>query len=151
MIAVLLGIALCSLLIWLLICNLPKQLKDLRTEVILVTGAGSGLGRLLSVELSKHCDNIIGWDKNLDSLKETAELVFQASKHVDSRNFRSSSEDIRECASKLHMTCGRATIVISNAGIVNGKYLLDLTGEDAERVFKVNFFAAFYASFGDII
>ncbi|KAL7064358.1 hypothetical protein AAHC03_04996 [Spirometra sp. Aus1] len=82
----------------------------------------------------------------MEDLKETAELVFQANKirmhleHID----LSFPDGIRDCASKLHMTYGRVTIVISNAGVVNGKYLLDLAGEDVERVFKVNFFAAFH-------
>lgn len=48
---------------------LPKkyqQVKDLRGEIALVTGGGSGLGRLLALRLGKLGVKVVLWDVNVD-------------------------------------------------------------------------------------
>ena len=49
--------------------------KDVRGEVVLVTGAGSGLGRLLSVAFAQRGAVVVGWDVNDSANGHTADIV----------------------------------------------------------------------------
>ena len=49
--------------------------KDVRGEVVLVTGAGSGLGRLLSVAFAQRGAVVVGWDVNDSANGRTADIV----------------------------------------------------------------------------
>lgn len=46
-------------------------------ETVLITGAGSGLGRLLALEFAKLGSRLVLWDINQEGLKETARLVME--------------------------------------------------------------------------
>ena len=49
--------------------------KDVRGEVVLVTGAGSGLGRLMSVAFAERGAVVVGWDVNDSANGHTADIV----------------------------------------------------------------------------
>jgi len=121
----------------------PKSLQD---DVILVTGAGHGIGRLLCMELSKHCRKIIGWDINQKGLLETAEIVKSVTgvimkcQQCDVSN----QDQINDCITQLQNEFGRVTILINSAGIVIANYFAQLSKEKFEKIMKTNLFAPFY-------
>ena len=48
---------------------IPRSLrsrKDVADEVVLVTGAGSGLGRLMAIEFAKRNAVVVLWDVNAE-------------------------------------------------------------------------------------
>ena len=49
--------------------------KDIRGEIVLITGTGSGLGRLLAVAFAQRGATVVGWDVNSASNEETATAV----------------------------------------------------------------------------
>jgi NADP-dependent 3-hydroxy acid dehydrogenase YdfG len=53
--------------------KLPK--KSLRGEHVFLTGAGSGLGRLMAVEFSKQGCNVSLTDVNMAGLEETSKYL----------------------------------------------------------------------------
>uniref|UniRef100_A0A0X3P4S4 Epidermal retinol dehydrogenase 2 n=1 Tax=Schistocephalus solidus TaxID=70667 RepID=A0A0X3P4S4_SCHSO len=75
-------------------------------------------------------------------MKETARLALDLyGVRVKIQNVDvSCTEDVQKAAEELRCEFGRLTILINNAAIVTPRYVLDHTGEDAERLFKVNLF-----------
>lgn len=53
----------------------PKRKKSVSGEIVLITGAGSGIGRLLSLKFASLGATVVLWDINQDGLKETSKLV----------------------------------------------------------------------------
>lgn len=53
----------------------PKHKKNVSGEIVLITGAGSGIGRLLSLKFAKLGATLVLWDINQDGLQETCRLA----------------------------------------------------------------------------
>lgn len=54
---------------------LPMKKKSIAGEVVLITGAGSGIGRLMAQEFATLGSVLVLWDINQDGMKETARLA----------------------------------------------------------------------------
>lgn len=59
---------------------IPVRRKSVAGETVLITGAGSGLGRLLSLEFAKLGARLVLWDINKEGIKETARLIMEQHK-----------------------------------------------------------------------
>lgn len=57
--------------------GMPK--KSVEKNVVLVTGAGSGIGRLLSVKLAQLGARLVLWDINEEANEETADIIKKGS------------------------------------------------------------------------
>ncbi|XP_059671279.1 epidermal retinol dehydrogenase 2 isoform X1 [Gavia stellata] len=53
----------------------PKRKKNVSGEIVLITGAGSGIGRLLSLKFASLGATVVLWDINQEGLKETSRLA----------------------------------------------------------------------------
>lgn len=53
----------------------PKKKKNIAGEVVLITGAGSGIGRLMAQEFAALGPVLVLWDINQEGMKETARLA----------------------------------------------------------------------------
>lgn len=60
----------------------PKE-KSVAGQVCVITGAGSGLGRLFAKEFARRRAILVLWDINSQSNEETAELVRQMYHELD--------------------------------------------------------------------
>ncbi|CAH8505538.1 unnamed protein product [Schistosoma turkestanicum] len=143
-------------LIWCLFCEVARCLlqtispvyKDLSSDVILVTGAGNGIGRLMCLEFAKFCPNIIAVDKNEKGLLETSKLVFKETNiqiKVYTCDLRHKKE-IDELSTNVLKEFGKVTVLVNNAGVMNADFISELTQDSIENCFKVNTLSHVYLS-----
>ncbi|EDM11622.1 similar to short chain dehydrogenase reductase 9 (predicted) [Rattus norvegicus] len=125
---------------------IPKRRKDVSGEIVLITGAGSGLGRLLAMHFANHGATLVLWDINQEGNMETYKLVKQKG---DVKVFAykcdcSNRTEVYRVADQVREEVGDVTILINNAGIVTGKSFLDTPDHLVEKSFLVNAISHFW-------
>ncbi|XP_017741927.1 PREDICTED: epidermal retinol dehydrogenase 2 [Rhinopithecus bieti] len=136
-----LGKSLFTLLEAMIFALLPKQQKNVAGEIVLITGAGSGLGRLLALQFAGRGSVLVLWDVNKEGNEETYRMAQEAGAarvHAYTCDC-SQKEEVYRVADQVKKEVGDVSILINNAGIVTGKNFLDCPDELMEKSFDVNF------------
>ena len=117
---------------------------NVKNKVFVVTGAGSGMGRELAVQLVKKEARVAIVDINEQGLHETETLTGESSvsKHLVNIADRARVEKLPEAIMECH---GTVDGLINNAGIIQP--FVDINNLDygtIERIFSVNFYGTLY-------
>lgn len=75
---VFLGKSVFSLLETMIFTLIPKPRKNVAGEIVLITGAGSGLGRLLALKFARLGAVLVLWDINKEGNEETCNMARDA-------------------------------------------------------------------------
>lgn len=110
--------------------------KAVRTKVVVVTGAASGIGRALAVELSRRGARVACCDIDEAGLEQTAALC-PGESHVASVDV-GDPEQLRRYAAEVAAHFGIVHQVYNNAGLSLILPVADSTWRDYERVLRVN-------------
>lgn len=149
-----------SLIEWLI----PRSLyaKPVDQDVVLITGAGSGLGRALALRFAELGSQLVLWDVNLKGLEETRNSILKlyssncALQKKDCLIYKvdvSDKEQVKMYAEIVHRDLNKdntqedekyVSILINNAGIYHGLFLDELKDEQIERIFRINILAHFW-------
>ncbi|CAH4035477.1 estradiol 17-beta-dehydrogenase 11-like [Pieris brassicae] len=121
----------------------PK--KDLKGQIALITGGGGGLGSLIALRLARLGCVVVLWDINKQGLEDTVKLV----KGVGGKCFGyvvdlAARDDIYRVAKQVKKEVGTVSLLINNAGVVSGQYLLETPDHLIQRTFDVNILAHFW-------
>lgn len=115
-------------------------------KTFVVTGAGSGIGRQLTLQLLNRGANVAGVDVNPSALAETGQMA-----GVSDERLRTFVLDITDQAQVSQLPeqvishFGAVDGLINNAGIIQPfKPVADLTIEEINRVVNVNFWGTVY-------
>ncbi|KAH7105486.1 retinal short-chain dehydrogenase/reductase [Auriculariales sp. MPI-PUGE-AT-0066] len=109
---------------------------DWGEQIVVITGGSSGIGELLANTLAIRNVTVVVLD-----LKE-----------IESENYNinfykcdvSKWEDVERVSKTIVEEIGNPTVLINNAGVVQGKLILDLKPEDVRQTFDVNVLAHFW-------
>ncbi|XP_013791881.1 epidermal retinol dehydrogenase 2-like [Limulus polyphemus] len=125
----------------------PKRLryKDISKETVLITGGGSGIGRLLALRFAKLGTRVVLWDINREGCEETERQVRELGGQAYVYDCDvSDCNSINKRAAQVKQEVGSITILVNNAGIVTGKRFLDCSEKEIVKTFEVNALSHFW-------
>ncbi|XP_026528391.1 estradiol 17-beta-dehydrogenase 11-like, partial [Notechis scutatus] len=121
--------------------------KSVAGEIVLITGAASGIGKLIAFEFAKQRSRLVLWDINKSGIEETAEdcrkLGVEAYPYVVDCSLK---EDIYSVAEKVKKDVGDITILVNNAGVATTADLLSTQDKQIQKIYDVNILAHFWVS-----
>jgi NAD(P)-dependent dehydrogenase (short-subunit alcohol dehydrogenase family) len=115
------------------------DVRDLSGKTVLVTGAGSGIGRASAVAFGSRGADLVICDVNEEGLAETGETLKALGRSVFSRRVDvANAEEMREFADEVHQEVRALDILVNNAGVGLAACFLDTALEDWDWLLGIN-------------
>nr|XP_016931525.2 estradiol 17-beta-dehydrogenase 11 [Drosophila suzukii] len=124
-------------------CPKPKSIEG---EVAVVTGAGHGLGRAISLELAKKGCHIAAVDINLSGAENTVKQI-QETYNVRAKAYKANVTnhgELTELNNKVVADLGPVTVLINNAGVMLHRNILNPDPADVQLMIDVNLTSHFW-------
>jgi len=109
---------------------------DWGEQIVLITGGASGVGELLANTLAVRNVTVVFFDINTTTTENYNITYYKCDV--------SKSEEVEAVAKKVIEEIGHPTVLVNNAGVAQGKLILDLSPEDVRQTFEVNTLAHFW-------
>jgi NAD(P)-dependent dehydrogenase (short-subunit alcohol dehydrogenase family) len=123
-----------------------EGMQRYRDAVVLITGAGRGIGEAAARRFAAEGASLVLCDRDGEAL-----AAVQASLRADGARVESLAGDVtEECTAQALVELalsafGRLDVAVNNAGVSHPfRKLVDLTGDELQRMIAVNLFGVFY-------
>lgn len=121
-------------------------MKNLRNKNCVLTGAASGIGRSLALELAKEGMHLFLVDLDESGLDEIKKEVEQFGNKVftakcDVANYT----EVQDLAKEVYLKLGDVDLLINNAGIAGAGVIEDMSLDEWKRVIDVNLWSVIYS------
>jgi len=112
-------------------------------STVLVTGGGSGLGRILACGAAQRGARVVVWDVSAARGDAVRDLV-----QAHGCEASSAAVDVtdREAVERAAAQTGPVDVLVNNAGVVGGRRFLDSSPEQVERVLAVNLHSLYWVT-----
>jgi NAD(P)-dependent dehydrogenase (short-subunit alcohol dehydrogenase family) len=122
-------------------------MKDFVAKTVVVTGAGSGIGRALAIKFAKRGAFLALADINENKLKETEAILSRTCGKMFCKALDVSDRAaVYQFADQVQQELGRVDIVINNAGVTVSQTAEALEYDDFEWVMNINFWGVVYGT-----
>lgn len=122
-------------------------MKSFSGKVAAITGAGSGIGRELALQLARRGCHLALCDVNEKGLAKTVEVARRMKiKVTDTRVDASDREAVYEWADRTAEEHGKVNLIFNNAGVALGSTIEGGSYEDFEWLFDIDFWGVVYGT-----
>jgi dehydrogenase/reductase SDR family member 7B len=114
-------------------------------KIVWITGASSGLGEALAIELAKEKSKLVLSARREPELQRVKK---ECAKFISEENILILPLDVTELSNvnaevqKVIQKFGRIDILINNAGVVQRSYVIDTPVELERKMFEINYFGS---------
>ncbi len=120
---------------------------DLKGKTVLVTGAGSGIGRAIALKLAENGANVVVNDISKERADETVKLISQFSAKgiaitADITNYN----EVRRMVEDVLKHYGQIDILVNNAGWDKLELFIKNTPETWDKIININFKGPIYVT-----
>ena len=121
------------------------KINSLEPRLVVVTGAGSGIGRATAIRFAKIGAHVVVSDINLDLAEATAAMIKGAGRRASTAQLDVADPDAWEAfARDVHADYGVPDVVVNNAGILVSGPFLKLSAADWDKQLSVNLMGVVY-------
>tara|TARA_R110000850_G_scaffold20831_4_gene61741 strand:- start:198 stop:1043 length:846 start_codon:yes stop_codon:yes gene_type:complete len=122
-------------------------MKNLKNKVAAITGAGSGIGQALAINLAKEGSHLALSDVNKKGLTETLKLLKGFSVNITHQTLDVSDKDaVYAWADKVVEDHGSVNMIFNNAGVALSGTVESLSIEDYKWIMDINFWGVIYGT-----
>lgn len=117
----------------------------LENQVVLVTGAGNGIGAGIVQAMAAAGAHVACADIDMDAAQRSADAA--VGEGVKSLALSADVGDVNAIEAMLERTMerfGRLDVIVNNAGVTRKAYIMDLTEADWDRIHRVNAKGVFF-------
>jgi NAD(P)-dependent dehydrogenase (short-subunit alcohol dehydrogenase family) len=119
-------------------------MRDIKGAVAVVTGAASGIGRALAVDLAKLGAQLALADVNSAGLEETQRMLGNAASRTYTVDVAKAAA-VEDFARAVERDFGRAQLLVNNAGVALMGTLAEVSLEDMAWLMGINFWGVVHS------
>jgi NAD(P)-dependent dehydrogenase (short-subunit alcohol dehydrogenase family) len=122
-------------------------MKSFKDKVAAITGAASGIGRALAVDLASRGCHLALSDVNETGLEETRALAAKSGVKVTTQKLDvSNREAVYAWAEGVVREHGKVNLIFNNAGVALAARMEDIAPKDFEWIMGINFWGVVWGS-----
>ena len=123
-------------------------MKEFGDKVAVITGAASGIGRELALQLARRkCHLALCCDHNVEGIRQTAKEAGAHGVNVTTRKLDvANRQAVYQWADEVAADHGKVNLVFNNAGVALVSTVEGIEYDDFERVMNVNFWGTVYCT-----
>ncbi len=122
-------------------------MKNFKNKVAAITGAASGMGRTLALELARRGCHLALSDVNEAGLAETAQMAGKLGVKVTTAKLNvADREAMNAWADQVVKDHGKVNLIFNNAGVALGAFIETVKPEDFQWIMGINFWGVVWGT-----